>query len=120
MFIINIFAAMTDVYLRSLGFAPTARTPRSSQAAFSHAWRYQYDHLAADGTSLFIEHPLGIDSCRLSTLEAPLAPQDVFATIGLHDRPALEAAMKAFYAAHGGMGTVVPVVAGFQPFRRQL
>jgi hypothetical protein len=112
--------SMTDVYLRSLGFAPTARTPRSSQAAFSHAWRYQYDHLAVDGVALFIEHPLGIDTCRLSTIEAPLEAQDVFATVGLHDRSALEAAIKAFYAAHGGMGSVVRVVAGFQPFRRQL
>lgn len=113
---------MTDTYLRGLGFAPTARTPRSSQNAFSHAWRYQYDHLAVDGSALFIEHPLGIDTCRLSALEAPMAAQDVFANVGLHDRPALEAAIKAFYAAHGGMGALLPAVtaSAFQPFRRQL
>ncbi len=113
---------MTDTYLRSLGFAPTMRSTRSTQADFSHAWRYQFDHLAADGTRLFIEHPLGIDGCRLSTLEAPLTSEDVFATVGLHDRPALAAAMTAFYAAHGGMGIPLPnsAISAFQPFRRQL
>ncbi len=113
---------MTDTYLRGLGFVATARAPRAGQHAFDHAWRYQYDHLAADGATLFIEHPLGVDTCRLSTLEAPMAAQDVFASVGLHDRPGLEAAMKAFYAAHGGMGALLPPMAHsfFQPFRRQL
>ncbi|QKG55472.1 hypothetical protein GKZ68_01765 [Hymenobacter sp. BRD128] len=113
---------MTNAYLRSLGFSPTARTPVSGPASFAHAWRYQFDHLAADGSSLFLEHPLGVDACRLSSREAPLAAQDVFASVGLHDRPALEAAMAAFYAAHGGMGAPLPVATGsaFQAFRRQL
>lgn len=113
---------MTDTYLRGLGFVPTARAPRGSQNAFNHAWRYKYDHLAADGATLFIEHPLGVDTCRLSTVEAPVAAQDVFADVGLHDRAALEAAMKAFYAAHGGMGALLPATTtgAFQPFRRQL
>ncbi|TVT39404.1 hypothetical protein FNT36_17270 [Hymenobacter setariae] len=113
---------MTDTYLRSLGFVPTARTPRSSQVAFGQAWRYQFDHLAADGMPLFIEHPLGIEVCRLSTLEAPLTAQDVFASVGLHDRSALQAAMSAFYTAHGGMGAVLAAspASTFQPYRRQL
>ena len=113
---------MTDAYLRSLGFAPTMHSTRSTQVAFSHTWRYQFDHMAADGTRLFIEHPLGIDSCRLSTLEAPLTNEDIFATVGLHDRPALAAAMTAFYVAHGGMGALLPsaVHSSFQPFRRQV
>lgn len=113
---------MTDTYLRSLGFAPTTRTSRSSQVAFGQAWRYQFDHLAADGMPLFIEHPLGIEACRLSTLEAPLTAQDVFASVGLHDRPALQAAMSAFYTAHGGMGAILPSVptSALQPYRRQL
>jgi len=113
---------MTDTYLRGLGFAPTARSPRGGQNAFNHAWRYQYDHLAADGAALFIEHPVGIDACRLSAMEAPLVAPDVFASVGLHDRPALEAAIKAFYAAHGGMGKVLHSTSAgvFLPFRRQL
>lgn len=113
---------MTDAYLQSLGFAPTSRAPRSSQPGFGHAWRYQYDHLAVDGSSLFIEHPLGVDTCRLSALEAPLLAQDVFASVGLHDRPALAAAMAAFYAAHGGMGALRPAApaSAFQPYRRPL
>lgn len=113
---------MTDTYLRSLGFAPTTRSPRGSQAAFTHAWRYEFDHAAADGTHLFIEHPLGIDTCRLSAHEAPLAAEDVFASVGLHDRPALQAAMSAFYTAHGGMGALLPATptSAFQPYRRQL
>lgn len=113
---------MTDTYLRSLGFAPTMHSTRSNQMAFDRTWRYQFNHMAADGMCLFIEHPLGIDSCRLSTLEAPLTSEDIFATVGLHDRPALAAAMTAFYVAHGGMGALIPSAAhvGFQPFRRQL
>ena len=113
---------MTDTYLRSLGFVPTAHTPRSSQAAFSHAWRYQYDHVAVDGAHLFIEHPLGIDACWLSATEAPLSAQEVFASVGLHDRAALQAAMSAFYAAHRGMGPLVRATSAsvFQPYRRQL
>lgn len=112
---------MTDTYLRSLGFAPTAQAPHGNGPSFSHAWRYQYDHVAADGAALFIEHPRGIAACRLSALEVPLSAQDVFASVGLHDRPALAAAMAAFYAAHGGMGALRPVVpaSAFQPYRRQ-
>jgi hypothetical protein len=113
---------MTDTYLRSLGFAPTTQAPRSSQSGFTHAWRYQYDHVAVDGAHLFIEHPLGIDACRLSAQEAPLTAQDVFASVGLHDRAALQAAMNAFYTAHGGMGAMLPAAptSAFQPYRRQL
>lgn len=109
---------MTSSYLQSLGFTPTTK---NSQNSFAHAWRYQYNHLAADGARLFIEHPLGIDACQLSEMEAPLAAQDIFASVGLNDRPALAAAMKAFYAAHGGMGPSLPAVADsvFRPFRRQ-
>jgi hypothetical protein len=109
---------MTSSYLQSLGFTPTTK---KSQSSFAHAWRYQYNHLASDGACLFIEHPLGIDACQLSEIEAPLAPQDIFASIGLNDRPALAAAMKAFFAAHGGMGRRLPAVAesAFRPFRRQ-
>lgn len=113
---------MTDTYLRSLGFVPTTQAPRSSQAGFQHAWRYQYNHLAHDGAHLFIEHPLGIAVCRLSALDAPLTVQDIFASVGLHDRPALQAAMAAFYTAHGGMGALLPSrpTSAFQPYRRQL
>lgn len=113
---------MTDTYLRSLGFAPALpNTSHANRTSFSKSWRYQFNHLANDGASLFIEHPLGIDICRLSALAAPLGAQDVFASIGLHDRPALEVAMKAFYAAHGGMGSLVPASpdAGTRPQRRQ-
>jgi hypothetical protein len=112
---------MTDTYLRSLGFAPTRQESRSSRDTFSQTWRYQFDHAASDGVKLYIEHPLGINSCRLSEFAAPLAAQDVFATLDLHDRAGLETAIKAFYAAHGGMG---PQVASFvphlfRPYRRQ-
>ena len=112
---------MTDTYLRSLGFTPTQPETRTSRAAFAQAWRYQYDHAARDGAFLYIEHPLGIDSCRLSALVAPLAAQDVFATVSLHDRPAFEASIAAFYAAHGGMGPLVTpfVPSRFLPFRRE-
>ena len=112
---------MTDTYLRSLGFAPTQPETRTSRTAFARAWRYQYDHAACDGVRLYIEHPLGIDSCRLSALVAPLDAQDVFATVSLHDRPAFEASIAAFYAAHGGMGPLVatPVSPRFLPFRRE-
>lgn len=112
---------MTDTYLRSLGFAPTARPTRASRAAFGHSWRYQFDHVATDGTPLFLEHALGIDHCRLSAVEAPLTATDVFATIGLHDRPALAAAMQAFFVAHQGMGQTVTSLAPsiFVPFRRK-
>jgi hypothetical protein len=112
---------MTDTYLRSLGFAPTQPETRTSRTAFAQAWRYQYDHAARDGARLYIEHPLGIDGCRLSALAAPLAAQDVFATVSLHDRPAFEAAISAFYVAHGGMGPLMPAATPkrFMPFRRE-
>ncbi|TGE29320.1 hypothetical protein [Hymenobacter metallicola] len=95
---------MTDSYLQSLGFVTTTPGQRPSYSAFGRAWRYQHDHNAQDGTSLFLEHPLGIDCCRLSALAAPLAAEDVFASVALHDQPALAAAVQAFYAAHGGIG----------------
>jgi hypothetical protein len=119
--LINIFVIMTDTYLRSLGFAPIQPETRASRAAFDKTWRYRFDHEARDGAQLYIEHPLGIPSCRLSSLAAPLAAQDVFATLDLHDRAGLEAAIKAFYGAHGGMGPVVPstVSYGLRTFRRE-
>jgi hypothetical protein len=120
LFISNFFI-MTDTYLRSLGFAPVQPETRASRAAFAKTWRYRYDHEARDGAHLYIEHPLGISSCRLSALAAPLAAQDIFATLDLHDRAGLEAAISAFYSAHGGMGAVMPslVTPGFRPFRRE-
>ena len=113
---------MTSAYLQSLGFIPTTHPGRDGNLAFAQAWRYQYNHLAADETPLFLEHPLGIEACRLSAVEAPLTALDVFASVGLHDRPALAEAMTAFYKAHGGMGRPLPAVAesAFRPFRRQL
>lgn len=112
---------MTDTYLRSLGFAPTIRATRTSRAAFGQSWRYQFDHVATDGTPLFLEHALGIDSCRLSAVEAPLAATDIFATVGLHDRPALAVAMSAFFQAHQGMGpALIPAApTGLRPFHRK-
>jgi hypothetical protein len=111
---------MTDSYLRSLGFAPTDHGAKNGQPTFAQAWRYQYGHLAKDGAAFFIEHPLGIDVCRVSSIAAPLTAQDVFAEISLHDRPLLETTLKAFYALHGGMGaSVMPVGAStFRPFKR--
>ncbi|RSK48961.1 hypothetical protein [Hymenobacter rigui] len=113
---------MTDSYLRSLGFVATDNTPSAQRPSFAHAWRYQHEILAQDGARLFIEHPLGIDACRLSLLAAPLAAQDVLASVGLHDRPGLEAAVQAFFTAHGGVGQPAPYVAPstFRPYRRQL
>jgi hypothetical protein len=113
---------MTDTYLRSLGFAPTQQHSFGSRPAFDTSWRYQHEHQALDGSRLFIEHPLGRASCRLSALEAPLAAQDVFATTALDDRPGLEAAISSFFTAHGGRGeAVAPVVPYvYRPFRRQL
>jgi len=112
---------MTDTYLRSLGFAATAQNVRTNRTNFARAWRYQFDHAARDGATLFIEHPLGIDYCRLSELATPVAAQDIFASVGLHDRPALEAAIAAFYAAHGGMGQMLPLAAEhtLRSFRRE-
>lgn len=113
---------MTDSYLRSLGFATLGDAPASARPVFTQAWRYQHSTLAQDGTRLFNEHPLGIAACRLSPLAAPLAAQDVAATVGLHDHAGLEAAIEAFFAAHGGVGpaasSVVPST--FRPYRRQL
>ena len=111
---------MTDAYLRSLGFAPTAREPKTNQAQFAQAWRYQLDHLAQDGTPLFAEHPLGIDTCRLSALAAPITAQDVFAEIPLHDGRMLELAIQAFYAVHGGVGDFIAPAeaAALRPYHR--
>lgn len=102
---------LTDAFLQSLGFVSTHLDKQANRANFNHAWRYRFDHDAHDGASLYIEHPLGINSCRLSTMPAPLAATDVFATVPLGDRPALAAAMGSFFAAHGGMGAaIVPFV----------
>ena len=114
-------AVMTDVYLRSLGFAPLRGDAPASRSPFADAWRYQHDHLAQDGAALFLEHPLGINRCRLSALVAPLHRQDVFADLPLQDQPALEAAIGAFFAAHGGMGPLVATGSAdqFRPYRRE-
>ncbi|WP_400190432.1 hypothetical protein [Hymenobacter sp. B81] len=111
---------MNDAYLRSLGFASTHPAHSASQPTFDLAWRYQHERAAHDGTPLFIEHPLGVDRCRLSALPAPLAAPDVFANLALHDRPGLESAIEAFYAAHGGPGELLPVFEPyvFRPYRR--
>ncbi|RAK64551.1 hypothetical protein [Hymenobacter edaphi] len=111
---------MTDQYLRSLGFSPLSEDARTGRPAFARAWRYQHDLQALDGTSVFIEHPLGIDRCRLSATLAPLRSEEVFADMALQDRPALEAALAAFYQAHGGVGTPRLVVATdqFRPYFR--
>lgn len=111
---------MTDSYLRSLGFVSTEPERSASQLPFAAAWRYQQTHLAQDGTPLYIEHPYGIDGCRLSTLVAPLDQQDVLATLALTDRVGLEQAIRDFYAAHGGVGTPAPAFVPhlFRPFRR--
>ncbi|AII53387.1 hypothetical protein [Hymenobacter sp. APR13] len=112
---------MNDLYLRSLGFAPTDPAQGASRPPFSDAWRYQHDQLAQDGASLFIEHPFGVGRCRLSALVAPLDAHDVFADMPLDDRQALETAMAAFYAAHGGVGATAEVFEPHQylPYRRQ-
>jgi hypothetical protein len=111
---------LTDAYLQSLGFTASRLDRKANRADFGHAWRYQFDHEARDGTPLYIEHPLGIDGCRLSALPAALDAHDVFATVNLSDRPGLEAAIGALFAAHGGMGPVVPTAAPlmFRPFQR--
>jgi hypothetical protein len=111
---------MTDSYLQSLGFAPTGRGIKTGRLAFAQAWSYQYGHLAKDGAALFIERPLGIDTCRVSSTAAPLAAQNVIVEMSLHDRPLLEKTIKAFYALHGGMGvSIVPVSAAtFRSFNR--
>jgi hypothetical protein len=118
--ILYVSSSMTDSYLRSLGFAPTGHGAKNGQPAFARAWRYQYGHLAKDGAALFIEHPLGIEACRVSSIAAPLAAQDVFAEISLHDRSLLETTLKAFYALHGGMGAAVESAGAttFRPFKR--
>ncbi|GAB3841187.1 hypothetical protein [Hymenobacter jeollabukensis] len=112
---------MTDVYLQSLGFSPLREETRASRPAFERAWRYRHEFQAQDGTSVFIEHPFGIDRCRMSTLEAPLRRQDLLADLALQDRSGLEAALAAFYRAHGGVGDRQPIVVvnHFRPYRRQ-
>jgi hypothetical protein len=112
---------MTDTYLRSLGFAPTEHAQSASRPPFSAAWRYQHEQLAQDGAPLFIEHPFGVDRCRLSMQAAPLDAHDVVANMALDDRPALEAAVASFYAAHGGKGAAAPAFTPhmYLPFRRQ-
>lgn len=111
---------MTDAYLRSLGFASTLPPSRAGSPAFEKAWRYEYDHAAVDGAHLFIEHPLGVNACWLSEQELPLTAQEVLARIGLHDRPALEAAMTTFFASHGGIGArLVSSATALRPSRRR-
>jgi hypothetical protein len=111
---------MTPSYLQGLGFVLLQPARFSSPAAFSTAWRYRHELQARDGALLYLEHPEGVPNSRLSHLPAPLAAEDVFATTSLHDRPGLEAAMAAFYAAHGGLGGAAPVFMPFthRPFRR--
>ncbi|WP_375435300.1 hypothetical protein [uncultured Hymenobacter sp.] len=114
---------MTENYLQSLGFEPSARTEGSSRATAAHstAWRYRHAHAAQDGTRLYAEHPLGIARCRLSTLPAPLDQHDVLLDADLNDRTALETAVNSFFAAHGGIGTMIsPTSANmFRPYRRK-
>jgi len=112
---------MTDFYLRSLGFADNDDSRSATRPAFGQAWRYLHEAPAQDGARLFLEHPLGIAVCRLSMFPAPLAAHDMAATVSLHDRPALEAAIAAFYAAHGGRAGVpsAAVPHAFLPYRRQ-
>jgi hypothetical protein len=112
---------MTSTYLHSQGFAPTAPYEHPTLRTFDRSWRYRHTAQAQDGTCLFAEHPLGIECCRLSALPAPLDAPDVAATVGLHDRPAFEAAVAAFFAAHGGVGKPAPVPAAdtFRPYRRR-
>ncbi|OUJ71391.1 hypothetical protein [Hymenobacter crusticola] len=113
---------MTDPYLRSLGFVPTNEERDTARPSFNQAWRYRHNQQAQDGALLFIEHPFGLSACRLSQLEAPLAAQDVVATVSLLDQPALETAIESFFTAHGGRSTVASraVSQPFRPFRRPL
>jgi hypothetical protein len=111
---------MTHAYSQGLGFVLLQPARFSGPAAFSTAWRYRHARQALEGTPLYLEHPQGVPSSRLSHLPAPLAIEDVFAATSLHDRPGLEAAVAAFYAAHGGLGAAAPVFVPFphRPFRR--
>lgn len=86
---------------------------------FNQAWRHRHENSALDGAQLFIEHPLGIEGCRLSTQAAPLDAKDVFATVSLNDEAALNEALQSFYAAHGGQGQSVATFApyAFRPYR---
>lgn len=116
---------MTDAYLRSLGFAPAPHSllgARANRPTFEQAWCYRFEYIARDGAVLYLEHPLGVAQCRLSTLPAPLDPRDVFAAVGLHDRAGLAVAMRDFYLAHGGMSELPPPAAtsgAARPYRRQ-
>jgi hypothetical protein len=112
---------MTSTYLHSQGFAPAMPHEHPTLQTFSRAWRYRHTCQAQDGSYLYAEHPLGINNCRLSALPAPLDEHDVAATVGLHDRPAFEAAVASFFTAHGGLGEVLtgPTPASFRPYRRQ-
>ncbi|MBC6698459.1 hypothetical protein [Hymenobacter sp. BT190] len=112
---------MNDIYLRSLGFAPLDQTHSATRPLFNDAWRYQHDQLAQDGSRLYIEHPLGVNRCRLSALAAPLAAQDVFKDVSLDDAQGLETAVAEFYVAHGGIGATAEVFEPHQflPYRRQ-
>ncbi|HEX8426577.1 hypothetical protein [Hymenobacter sp.] len=113
---------MTENYLLSLGFEPSAGTERSSRSSTAHSttWRYRHAHAAQDGTRLYAEHPFGIARCRLSTLPAPLDQHDVLLDTDLNDNAALETAISSFFAAHGGIGTLIaPASANtFRPYRR--
>lgn len=112
---------MTENYLQGLGFEPTSRTEASSRATHSTAWRYRHSHAAQDGTRLYAEHPLGIDRCRLSTLPAPLDQHDVLLDTDLQDQAGFETAVSSFFAAHGGVGSLIAAdaAATFRPYRRQ-
>jgi len=111
---------MTENYLQNLGFESTLRAEKTS-STHNLTWRYRHAHAAQDGTYLYAEHPMGIDRCRLSTLPAPLDQRDVLLDTDLHNRAALETAISSFFAAHGGIGTLIaPISANtFRPYRRQ-
>lgn len=112
---------MTHSDLLRLGFVQTTGERTTAQPPFDQAWRYRHEHQAQDGALLFIEHPFGISSCRLSEVEAPLDGRDILATVPLRDQSALVTATEAFFTAHGGRGARVVLVGSrpFRPYRRQ-
>ena len=86
----------------------------------------QFTVRAADLPSLLDRAPADLACLSLDCFDTLIwrnahAPQDVFADLPLQDRPALEAAIKAFFEAHGGMGPLLPTadVDQFRPYRRQ-
>ncbi|QDA60529.1 hypothetical protein [Hymenobacter jejuensis] len=89
---------------------------------FLDSWVYQHSRDAQDGSHLFVAHPFGIPTCRVSALQSPLDSKDVFADLGLDDTVGLQNAVNQFFVLHGGMGREVVPAPGntFRPYRRQL